>query len=122
ATRTVPLDAAPAGTLLEHLVNVHDVDGVEPGGYRHTAAGTWEVHVTREDARRAGRRLCLDQPLGGDSAYTVFQAARLDPLLATLGGRGYRAAHLEAGIVAGRLALAAVTLGGGATGLTFYDG
>lgn len=122
ATRAVPLDAAPAGTLLEHLVNVHDVEGAEPGGYRHTAAGTWEMHVAREDARRAGRRLCLDQPLGGDSAYTVFQAARLDPLLATLGGRGYRAAHLEAGIVAGRLALAAVTLGGGATGLTFYDG
>jgi hypothetical protein len=66
-------------------------------------------------------RLCLDQPLGGDSAYTVFHAAELEPLLDTLGARGYRAAQLEAGIVSGRLALNAVALAGGATGLTFYD-
>ena len=59
--------------------------------------------------------------MGGDSAYTVFHAAALDPLLDTLGGRGYRAAQLEAGIAAGRLALNAVALGHGATGLTFYD-
>ena len=44
------------------------------------------------------------------------------PLLGGLGARGYRAAQLEAGIVAGRLALNAFALGGGATGLTFYDG
>ena len=60
--------------------------------------------------------------MGGDSAYTVFHAAALDPLLDALGGRGYRAAQLEAGIAAGRLALNAVALAGGATGLTFYDG
>jgi hypothetical protein len=75
-----------------------------------------------DDPRFAGRRLCLDQPLGGDSAYTTFHAARLDPLLDALGGRGYRLALLEAGIVAGRLALNAVALHAGATGLTFYDG
>ena len=75
-----------------------------------------------DDPRAAGAHLCLDQPLGGDSAYTVFHAATLDPLLDALGGRGYRAAQLEAGIVAGRLALNAVALADGATGLTFYDG
>jgi len=32
ASRAVPLDAAPAATLLEHLVNVHDVADAEPGG------------------------------------------------------------------------------------------
>jgi hypothetical protein len=40
-----------------------------------------------------------------EGPYTVFHAAALDPLLDTLGGRGYRAAQLEAGIAAGRLAL-----------------
>jgi len=66
-------------------------------------------------------QLCLDQTLGGDAAFTAFHAADLDGLLTMLGSRGYRAAHLEAGITAERLALAAFTLGYGATGLTFYD-
>jgi len=39
AARAVPLDAAPADTLIELLVNVHDVEGVEPGGYRYTSDG-----------------------------------------------------------------------------------
>ena len=51
----------------------------------------------------------------------MFHAADLDEVLGALGSRGYRAAQLEAGIAAGRLALAAFTLGYGATGLTFYD-
>ena len=122
ACRAVPVDAAPAGTLLEHLVNVHDVVDAEPGGYRYTATGGFEGRTRSDDPRAAGAHLCLDQPLGGDSAYTVFHAASLDPLLDALGGRGYRAAQLEAGIVAGRLALNAVALADGATGLTFYDG
>ena len=122
AARAVPLDAAPAGTLIEHLVNVHDVEGVEPGGYRYTSDGGFEARVRVADPRAAGAGLCLGQPLGGDSAYTAFHAVELSPLLGALGARGYRAAQLEAGIVAGRLALNAFALGGGATGLTFYDG
>ena len=51
----------------------------------------------------------------------MFHASDLDAVLGALGGRGYRAAQLEAGIAAGRFALAAFTLGYGATGLTFYD-
>jgi SagB-type dehydrogenase family enzyme len=121
AGRAVPLDLAPAGTLLEHLVSVHDVSDAEPGGYRYTSAAGFEGRTRSDDPRAAGTHLCLDQPLGGDSAYTVFHAAVLDPVLDTLGGRGYRAAQLEAGIAAGRLALNAVALGHGATGLTFYD-
>jgi SagB-type dehydrogenase family enzyme len=122
ACRAVPLDAAPAGTLLEHFVNVHDVADAEPGGYRYTATGGFEGRIRSDNPRADGAHLCLDQPLGGESAYTVFHAAALDPLLDALGGRGYRAAQLEAGIAAGRLALNAVALAGGATGLTFYDG
>ena len=121
AARGVPFDLTSSGTLVEHLVNVQDVDGAEAGGYRYAASGGFEGRTSIDDARRAGRRLCLDQPLAGDAAYTVFQAARLDPLLEAWGGRPYRVAQLEAGIVAGRLALNAVALGAGATGLTFYD-
>jgi hypothetical protein len=122
ATRAVPLDAAPAGTLIEHLVNVHDVEGTDSGGCRYTSDGGFEATLRVADARAAGTGLCLGQPLGGDSAYTAFHAVELSPLLGALGARGYRTAHLEAGIVAGRLALNAFDGGGGATGLTFYDG
>ncbi len=122
AARAVPLDAAPAGSLLEHLVNVHDIEGVEAGGYRYTSGGGFEATVRGGDPRAAGTSLCLGQPLGGDSAYTAFHAVELSPLLSALGARGYRAAQLEAGIIGGCLALNAFALGGGATGLTFYDG
>jgi SagB-type dehydrogenase family enzyme len=120
AARPVPGDFAATGhTLVQHFLAVHAVEGLEPGAYRWRAG-----HL---EQRRAGEyreltaRLCLDQPLGGDAAFTAFHAADLDELLTTLGSRGYRAAQLEAGIVAERLALAAFTLGAGATGLTFYD-
>ena len=45
----------------------------------------------------------------------------LERVLEALGNRGYRDAHLEAGILGGRTYLAAYALGRGASGLTFYD-
>ena len=96
--------AASAGPLVEHLVAVHAVEGVAP---------TADRAVTQH--------LCYDQPLGGDSAYTVFHSADIDHVLATDGPRGYRAATFEAGLAAGQLQLAAFAAGIGATGLTFYD-
>ena len=47
--------------------------------------------------------------------------ADLPKILDSLGARGYRAAQLEAGIVAGRTYLGAYAHRFGATGLTFYD-
>jgi SagB-type dehydrogenase family enzyme len=120
ATRAVPLDAAPRGTLLEHYLNVHAVEGVKPGKYRWINGGVASIGDV-DSPRKEGATLCFGQPLGGDSAYTVFHSALLDPLLDNLGSRGYRAAQLEAGIVSGRLALSAFALGLGATGLTFFD-
>lgn len=120
AARPVPGDFTAEGrTLAKHFLAVHAVEGVDAGAYR------WRNGLLEQ--RRAGEyrevtaQLCLDQPLGGDAAFTAFHAADLNGLLAKLGSRGYRAAHLEAGVVAERLALAAFTLGYGATGLTFYD-
>jgi SagB-type dehydrogenase family enzyme len=124
AALAVPTDVAPAATLVEHLVSVHDVEGREPGPWRFAAGAGFSARPpsSLEAARAASRELCLGQELGGDSAYTAFHAVDLDRLLSGLGARGYRAAQLEAGIVSGRLSLAAFTLGVGATGLTFYDG
>ena len=118
--RAVPADfVAPGTTLLEHNLSIHGVEGVDPGAYRWRD-GDLEL-VRPGQFREITQQLCLDQPLGGDSAYTAFHCARLDTVLGALGARGYRVAQLEAGIASGRLSLAAFALGCGATGLTFFD-
>jgi nitroreductase len=120
ASRPVRGDfVAPGATLLEHLLSVHAIASVTPGAYR-LRGGRLEAGQPG-DLRTVARRLTLDQPLGGDSCYTAFHAADLETVLGALGGRGYRAALLEAGIASGRLSLAAFALGYGATGLTFFD-
>jgi SagB-type dehydrogenase family enzyme len=120
AARPVPADFVMSRTtLLEHNLAVHGIEGVDPGAYRWRD-GDLEL-VRPGQFREITQQLCLDQPLGGDSAYTAFHCARLDTVLGALGARGYRVAQLEAGIASGRLSLAAFTLGDGATGLTFFD-
>jgi SagB-type dehydrogenase family enzyme len=120
AARPAPADfAAPGTTLLEHNLSVHGIDGVEPGAYRWRD-GDLEL-VRPGQFREIAQQLCLNQPLGGNSAYTTFHSAPLDTVLGALGARGYRVAQLEAGLASGRLSLAAFTLGYGATGLTFFD-
>jgi SagB-type dehydrogenase family enzyme len=123
ATRPMPADAIPAGhTLLTHELAIHGVEGHAPGLYEWVAGMLGRRREGIENqVRDLATYLCLGQPLGGDSAYTVFESADLDAILDTFGTRGYRAAHLEAGIVNGRLLLAAHALGQGATGLTFFD-
>ncbi len=51
----------------------------------------------------------------------IYWLTDLDWSLGSLGGRGYRAAQLDAAIRAGRAWLAAYALRLGATGLTFFD-
>jgi SagB-type dehydrogenase family enzyme len=120
ATRPVVGDfVAPGHTLLQHDLIVHAVDEIDPGTYRWAPEGLQPL--ARGDFRRQAAALCLDQPLGGQGAYTAFHRCRLEPLLEALGSRGYRAAQLEAGVVSGRLQLAVFALGVGATCLTFYD-
>jgi SagB-type dehydrogenase family enzyme len=120
AARPVPADFVRDGTtLLEHNLAVHGIDGVDPGAYRWRD-GDLEL-VRPGQFRPLTQQVTLDQPLGGDSAYTAFHCADLDVVLGALGARGYRVAQLGGGIASGRLSLAAFTLRCGATGLTFLD-
>jgi hypothetical protein len=122
AARPVAGDFVGDGrTLLEHHLAVHGIDGVPPGAYMWRANRRELQALHLGDHRDETTLLCLRQPLGGDSAYTAFHCADLGAVLGALGPRGYRAAQFEAGIAAGRLSLAAFTLGFGATGLTFFD-
>jgi hypothetical protein len=59
----------------------------------------------------------MDQPLAGEASYVTISAVHGE----TLDERGYREAQLAAGMVEGRLHLAAYALGATATGMTFYD-
>ena len=100
---------------------VNAVDGLTAGSYYfHT--DTAELEILKEgNFRDQARYLGLQQDLPGDAAADVFFLADLNPILEALGNRGYRATQLEAGIIGGRLYLAAYTLRLGATGLTFFD-
>jgi SagB-type dehydrogenase family enzyme len=119
ATRALPTDAS-AG-LVDLYLAVHAVDGVAPGTYAYHPEPHALEPLRQGDVRRDSAFLCLDQALGGASAVTVFFLADLDRGLARLGNRGYRTTNLLAGIMGGRLYLAAYAQRFGATGLTFYD-
>jgi SagB-type dehydrogenase family enzyme len=109
-----PLTAALRGIDVPHWVAVHGVDGLAPGVYRWPDLGT---PVNPGPQRAELLRICLDQSLGSDAAYVVMAATPL----AGLDDRTYRDAQLAAGLVEGRLHLAAYALGAGASGMTFLD-
>ena len=126
AVRPLPLDVDDAvPPLVDVYLLVHAVEGLPAGAYRYArgaAPGAGRLHRLRTGAfREEGGYLCLEQPLGADASAVVFFLADLGPTLARYGDRGYRAVNLAAGLLGGRLYLAAYALGLGASGLTFYD-
>jgi hypothetical protein len=106
--------AAMRGVEVPHWVVVHGVDGLTPGVYRWPDLST---PVRTGDLRDELIRVCLDQALGGEAAYVVIGAAPG----AALDDRTYREAQLAAGVVEGRLHVAAYALGAAASGMTFLD-
>ncbi len=122
AARPTKLDAGAAGEELNALyVVAQAVDGLPQGVYRLRRDGGELEPVSERETRGLAEHLALDQPLGGDASASLYFVADLPAALERLGARGYRTAHLDASIRAGRVYLAAYALGLGATGLTFYD-
>jgi SagB-type dehydrogenase family enzyme len=123
ATRGVPADFLdPPGTVLDRVYLIaHAVEGLESGAYVfHREQGVLES-LKRGMFRAEAGHLALDQALAADAAVDIFFLADFRPILQRFGNRGYRAVQLEAGIVGGKMYLAAYAQGLGATGLTFYD-
>lgn len=108
------MSVAMRGVDLPHFVVVHDVGGLDPGVYRWPDLG---APVRRGELRAELYRVCLDQGLARDAAFVVVGATEV----ARLDDREYRDAQLAAGLVEGRLHLAAYALGASATGMTFLD-
>jgi SagB-type dehydrogenase family enzyme len=100
---------------------VNSVNGLAAGAYYFRRdAGHLEL-LKEGDFRDQARHLGLQQDLPGDAAADVFFMTDLNPILNIFGNRGYRVAQLEAGIIGGKMYLAAYALKLGATGLTFFD-
>jgi SagB-type dehydrogenase family enzyme len=108
------LAASLRGTRVPHFVAVHAVEGLHPGLYRWPDL---DRPLRREPLREELLRVCYDQDLGRDAGFVVVAAVDAD----RLDDRGYREAQLGAGLVEGRLHLAAYALGIGASGMTFLD-
>ena len=102
------------GEHVPHFVAVHAVDGMPPGLYRWPSL---DEPLRAGDLRQELLHVCVDQTLGQDAAFVVIAAVDAE----RVGDRGYREAQLDAGIVEGRLHLAAYALGIGASGMTFLD-
>jgi SagB-type dehydrogenase family enzyme len=123
ATRGIPADFLnPFGSQLNHLyLIVHAVEGLESGAYVFHRDHRMLECLKRGSFRDEAGYLGLEQQLPADAAVDIFFLADLRPIFARFGNRGYRAVQLEAGILGGKLYLAAYAQRLGATGLTFYD-
>src|ERR1700674_3997181 len=123
ATRGIPADFLnPFGSQLNHLyLIVHAVEGLESGAYVFHRDHRMLECLKRGSFRDQAGYLGLEQQLPADAAVDIFFLADLRPIFARFGNRGYRAVQLEAGILGGKLYLAAYAQRLGATGLTFYD-
>lgn len=129
STRGVPIDIFREGnSLIDIYFITNGVDGLTPGAYfynRNTSATnpSTSIEKIREIAssRNISGYLCLGQSLFSDASVVFFLMTGLQSVLRSLGNRGYRASQFEAGIIAGKIYLAAYALGIGASGSTFFD-
>jgi SagB-type dehydrogenase family enzyme len=108
------MSVAMRGISIAHWVAVHDVTGLAPGLYRWPDLSS---PVKAGELRGELYRVALEQSLARDAAFVVIAATSV----AGLSDREYREAQLAAGLVEGRLHLAAYALGASATGMTFLD-
>jgi SagB-type dehydrogenase family enzyme len=117
AAAPIPADAAGAA---ETFLVANQIDGLKRGAYRFEPPDSFEL-IRAGDFRAHAAHLCLDQPLGGLAAATIFWLADLERAVADHGDRAYRWLQLEGGIRAGRAQLAAYASDLAAVGSTFYD-
>jgi SagB-type dehydrogenase family enzyme len=131
STRGVPMDIfRERSSLIEIYFIANGVDGLTPGAYFYnrdisSAATKPPTSIQKirgiASSRNISGYLCLGQSLFSDASVVFFLMTDLQSVLRSLGNRGYRASQFEAGIIAGKIYLAAYALGLGASGSTFFD-
>jgi SagB-type dehydrogenase family enzyme len=119
----LPCDFAqrPGAHLNDLYLVVNSVEGLASGSYFYVREQHSLELLRHGNFRKTSGYLGLEQQLPADASVNIFFLADLKKILARHGNRGYRATQLEAGILGGRIYLAAYALRLGASGLTFFD-
>ena len=131
STRGIPMDILRDGdSLIDIYFIANGIEDLNPGAYFYNRSTTssadnagGSIEKLREivSSRNVSGYLCLGQSLFSDASAVFFLMTDLQSVLSSLGNRGYRASQFEAGIIAGKIYLAAYALGIGASGSTFFD-
>jgi len=123
ATQDLPCDfaKAPGRPLNDLYLIANNVEGLASGSYFYVRKQHSLELLRHGNFRKTSGYLGLEQQLPSDASVNIFFLADLAGILSRYGNRGYRATQLEAGIVGGKLYLAAYAQKLGASGLTFYD-
>jgi SagB-type dehydrogenase family enzyme len=129
STRGVPLDFLDGKSDNDNNTNstidiyliVNDVEGLQAGAYFFDHYNESLEQLKNKVSRSISGYLCLGQSLFSDANVVCFLMTDLNKILDTLGNRGYRASQFEAGVIAGKIYLAAYAQKLGASGSTFFD-
>ena len=119
----IPLDFTKGGkvSITDAYFIANDVEGLPRGSYYFNRNSESLDLLKRDVHRDVSGYLCLWQSLFSDASVVFFLMTPLEQVIASYGNRGYRAAQFEAGIIAGKIYLAAYAQGIGASGSTFFD-
>jgi SagB-type dehydrogenase family enzyme len=108
--------------LVTLYLYIHRVRDCEPGVYRWDRANRKLEQLHPANVQRVAAYLSLEQPLAGNSCFTISMIADLGEAARVFGNRGYRYAYFDAGAIGQRLYVGAEALGWNATGIgAFYD-
>jgi len=122
STRSIPADfLREKRSLIETYFIANAVEGLPSGAFYFNRQDNALRLLKAGELRTISGYLCLGQHLFSQASVVFFLMADLDAVFQSFGNRGYRAAQLEAGIIAGKLYLSAYSLGLGASGSTFFD-
>ena len=123
STMGVPLDIfkEDGDSLIDIYLIANNIDGISPGAYFFDRKAHYLQELKRNVSRNISGYLCLGQSLFSDASAVLFLMTDLQSVLKSLGNRGYRVCQFEAGVIAGKIYLAAYAQGIGASGSTFFD-
>ena len=100
---------------------VNSVAGIQDGAYFFHPGRQGLLKLKSGTFREISGYLCLGQSLFVNSNALFFLMTDLNKILGVLGNRGYRSSQFEAGVIAGKIYLAAYAQKLGASGSTFFD-
>jgi SagB-type dehydrogenase family enzyme len=123
STMGIPMDIFKEDgySLIDVYLIANDINGLDPGAYFFNRESDSLEQLKRNVSRNISGYLCLGQSLFSDASAVLFLMTDLQSVLKSLGNRGYRASQFEAGVIAGKIYLAAYAQQIGASGSTFFD-